>query len=362
MLYFLLLYFMSAVIENSKLSIGGHRLSLIRLANRGTKSRVTLSNYGCLLLSWVVKDKRGLPCDIVLGFDDLEDYLRAEYMENYPYFGVLVGRYANRIKDARFFLDGKRYDLAANKAPDHIHGGIRGFDRAVWEVLDVDDKNSRVVFGLTSPAGEEGYPGRLRLEISYTLTEDGQLVQEITGDTDAPTPINLTHHDYFNLNNGRGRIDDHLLEIPAGAYLEQDANFVVTGKLIPVEGTWHDFRSARAVGLHMDRVGGYDQTFVLDKTYGRLSRAAVLSSPESGLSLRVYTTEPVCHLYTGKWIPVLRGKNGQGYGPFSGLALEVQHHPNAVNIPGFPSTILRPGEVYRQLTRYDLTLAVPSAR
>src|SRR5690606_4101706 len=169
-----------------------------------------------------------------------------------------------------------------------------------------------------------------------------------TARTDKPTVLNLTHHDYFNLNNGRGQINAHVLTIPAATFLEQDDNMVVTGDLLPVDGTAHDFRSGKEVGKDLPQPDGYDQTFVLDKPYGELSLAAVLESRQSGLRLEVRTTEPVCHLYTGRWVPQLTGKNGQEYGPFSGLCLEVQHHPNAVNVPGFPSTELRPGETYRQ--------------
>lgn len=352
---------MSVIKENSNLRIDGKPVDLIRLEN-GHQTSVTLSNYGCLILSWIVKDKKGEFNDIVLGFDNLEDYLKNEYLESYPYFGVLVGRYANRIKDACFRLDGELVRLPANKGQDHIHGGFRGFDRAIWTVVETDQANSRVVFGYTSPDGEEGYPGNLDLQVSYTLTEENELIQEITARTDRPTPVNLTHHDYFNLDNGRGTIGDHVLTIPAEAYLEQDAGMVVTGKLIPVENTWHDFRNGKAVGLHLPEVGEYDQTFVLDKTNGELSHAATLESRQSGLRLDVFTTEPVCHLYTGKWIPVVRGKGEQQYGPFSGLCLEVQHPPNAVNIPAFPETILRPGETYRQLTVYRTSAEEEPAR
>ena len=352
---------MGVVKEKTNLVAEGQPLHLIRLDN-GRHASVTMSNYGCLILSWIVKDKQGEDCDIVLGFDNLKDYLKKEYLENYPYFGVLVGRYANRIKNARFSLDGELYRLPANKENDHIHGGFRGFDRAVWKLLETDQKSNRVVFGYLSPAGEEGYPGELNVQVSYTLTEENELIQEITARADQPTPLNLTHHDYFNLNNGQGTIDDHLLQIHAGTYLEQDSNLVVNGKLIPVEGTFHDFRQEKKTGLHLPLVGEYDQTFVLDKEYGELSPAATLRSETSGVCLQLSTTEPVCHLYTGKWIPRIEGKQGQSYGPFSGLCLEVQHHPNAVNIPAFPSTILRPGEVYRQLSVYEISVEEESAR
>lgn len=336
-------------------------MRIIRLENEN-ETAVTISNYGCLILSWKVKDPNGRIRDVVLGFDRPEDYLRKEYLDNYPYFGVLVGRYANRIGDACFSLEGKLFRLQPNKGRDHIHGGLSGFDRVVWEVLEVNRADNRVVLGYTSPDGEEGYPGNLQLRVSYTLTPDDALIQEITGTTDQPTPVNLTRHDYFNLNGGDGTIEDHFLHIPAGAYLEQNENLVVTGALRAVEHTGHDFRMEKKIGLHLPQVGEYDQTFVLDKPYSELGLAARLRSKDSGISLEIHTTEPVCHFYTGKWIPQMRGKNRQQYGPFSGLCLEVQHHPNAVNIPDFPSTVLFPGDTYRQLTRYRVSADALSAR
>ncbi|HYH55869.1 MAG TPA: aldose epimerase family protein, partial [Anseongella sp.] len=347
--------------ESSRLEIDGRPVYTIELAN-SRQTSVRISNYGCLILSWIVKDKNGEDNNIVLGFDSPEDYMREEYLENYPYFGVLVGRYANRIKDGRFRINDELYQLPMNKGLDHIHGGHRGFDRVVWELHEIQEARSKAIFRYSSPDGEEGYPGNLDLSVSFELTEDNELIQHIAAETDRATPVNLTHHDYFNLNSGRGRIDGHWLCIPAGSYLEQDENLVVNGRLIPVENTWHDFREGKKIGLHLPHVGEYDQTFVLDKAYGELSLAASLHSPDSGLCLRVSTTEPVCHLYTGKWIPSLKGRNGQDYGPFSGLCLEMQRHPNAVNIPEFPDTILRPGEEYRQTTRYKLTVEDLPAR
>lgn len=347
------------ITENSDFEIDGKAVYTVKLTN-SRQTSVKLSNYGCLILSWIVKDKNGEDNDIVLGFDRPEDYMKEEYLENYPYFGVLVGRYANRIKDGRFRLDDDLYQLPMNKGLDHIHGGYRGFDRVVWELQKTDEKKNRVVFRYASPDGEEGYPGALDLKVSFTLTEDNELIQSISAESDRPTPINLTHHDYFNLDNGRGRIDSHWLSIPARYYLEQDENLVVNGNLTPVENTWHDFRQGKEIGLHLPQVGEYDQTFVLDKKYGAFSLAATLKSARSGLSLQVYTTEPVCHLYTGKWIPEIKGKGGRNYGPFSGLCLEMQHHPNAVNIPSFPGTILRPGEKYRQKTSYKVTADFPA--
>src|SRR3546814_892793 len=225
--------------------------------------------------------------------------------------------------------------------------------------MEMDETRGRVVFGYTSPDGEEGYPGNLEVKVAYTLTAENELIQEITASTDKPTVLNLTHHDYFNLNNGQGQILDHLLTIPAGAYLEQDDNMVVTGNMVPVENTGHDFRSAKEVGKDLPEPDGYDQSFVLDKPGGEPSLAAVLESGQSGLRLEVRTTEPVCHLYTGRWVPPVTGKGGQKYGPFSGLCLEVQHHPNAVNVPHFPATELRPGETYRQRTVFKVA-AQPS--
>lgn len=341
--------------EKTDLFIDGQPVYTFELVN-GHQTRVTLSNYGCIVLSWVVRDRNGEENDVVLGFDKVEDYLQEAYLENYPYFGAVIGRYAGRIRDARFRLNGKSFQLAVNKGLDHIHGGHRGFDRVVWKVHRVEDKKNRVVFRYSSPEGEEGYPGNLQIQFSCTLTEENELSLSVLAEADQATPVNITHHHYFNLENGRGKIDRHWLRIPADAYLEQDANLLVTGNSISVEGTFHDFRQGKRIGLHLPSVGEYDQSFVLNKKEGELGPAAVLKSRRSGLCLRAWTTEPICHLYTGKWIPAVRGKGGRRYGSFSGLCLETQHHPNALNIPAFPDTILRPGKPYRQKTIYKVSL------
>lgn len=343
---------MSAIKEDTNLLIDQEEVYVIRLSN-SLSTEAVLTNYGGIILSFRVSET-----DIVLGFDRVEDYLSEAYLSKSPHFGAIIGRYANRIKDARFKLDGETYQLAVNKGLDHLHGGNRGFDRVVWELKSIDDASNSVTLSYLSKDGEEGYPGNLEVQVTFTLTEENELVLEFSAAADAPTPLNLTHHGYFNLNGTRsspGKIHDHWLSMDADAYLEQDDNLVVTGNLVPVADSYHDFRELKRVGEHMDILGEYDQTFVLNKKPRESGRAALLENRENGLRMEVFTDQPVCHFYTGRWIPVLKGKNGVEYGPFSGLCLETQQHPNSVNIPHFPGTILRPGEQYRQKTSFKVS-------
>lgn len=328
----------------------GEGIYLFTLTNdKGTT--VSITNYGAIITSFIVKKADGRFQDIVLGFDKVEDYFSEEYLRGYPYFGAAIGRYANRIKDGGFSIDGKKYAVARNKITDHLHGGIEGFDKKVWEFDSGDEQHLKLKY--TSPDGEEGYPGNLQVEIHFELTNNNELIYEYLATTDQPTVVNLTHHSYFNLN-GQNNIGSHLVKINASSILEQDDNFVVTGKEIPVDENLYDFRQLKPVNKNWDLSDGYDQSFVLDKKEEGLEFAAEAFSESSKLKLKVYTTEPLVHFYTGKWIPPIQGKNGTAYGPFSGLCFEAQKHPNAINIPGFPNTILRPGETYRTKTVYRI--------
>lgn len=295
--------------------------------------------------------------DIVLGFDKAEDYLSEQYLGGYPYFGAAIGRYANRIKNAAFRIDGKKYSLQKNKGADHLHGGVNGFDKKVWKHLTCSEKTLSLAY--RSPDGEESYPGNLETTLRFELTDDDELIYEFAATTDKPTAVNLTHHSYFNLNNGHGIINDHLVRINSSAILEQDNNFVVTGNAILIEKASYDFRRLKRIDKDWDPADGYDQSFVVDEncpvdaTSG-LTLVAEAFSEQSKLKLEVYTNEPVVHFYTGKWIPALKGKHGNNYGPFSGFCLETQKHPNAINLPHFPNTILRPGETYQTKTMYRI--------
>lgn len=331
--------------------IDGKEVLAIELTNdQGTY--VKIYNYGAIISKFIVVNKHGEKQDIVLGFDDIDDYTSEAYLKNYPFLGAIIGRYANRIKNGRFSIDEKTYQLSQAVGGDCLHGGDIGFDRKMWEVLSTIDPS--VTLQYISPDGEEHFPGNLTVQLTFKLTDENELILDYKATTDAPTAINLTHHGYFNLAPQGGSIGGHIHRIAASNYLEQDDNFVVTGKLIPVAGTAHDFLGAKAIGRDWNPEEGYDQTFILDKPYGELGLASETTEAESGLTLSVYTTEPVAHFYTAKYLNVKGGKEGKDYLPYGAFCIEVQHQPNAINIPDFPDTILRPGEIYKQTTIYKV--------
>ena len=326
----------------------GEDIYLFTLHN-AKETEVSITNYGAILTSFKVRQSNGAYSDIVLGFDKVEDYISDEYLTAYPYFGAAIGRYANRIKNGEFCIDCKKYFLEKNKATDHLHGGANGFDKKVWSF----DSNSEKALTLKykSIDGEEGYPGNLNVILRFELSDNNELVYEFTATTDKPTAVNLTHHSYFNLNNGSGTIGNHFVKINSPAILEQDNNFVATGNLLPVENSMFDFNKAKRINDSWNEADGYDQTYIIEKN-DMLSPVAEAYSEGSGIKLQVSTTEPAVHFYTGKWIPPLKGKKDSGYGPFTGFCFETQKHPNAINIPHFPDTILRPVEIYHTKTKY----------
>jgi aldose 1-epimerase len=332
-------------------SRSGEDIYLFTLRNETVE--ISISNYGAIVTSFKVKLDDRFTNDIVLGFEKVEDYCSDGYLASCPYFGAVVGRYANRIKDGRFRIDDQFYSLTQNKGNDHLHGGSIGFDRRVWTCDHYC--GSELVLSRHSPDGEEGYPGNLDTTIRFRLNESNEFSYEFFATTDRPTAVNLAHHSYFNLLNGRASIGGHLVRINGDHILEQDNNHVATGRLVPVQETAYDFRDRKPVDK--DKLTeGYDQTFVLNKTHtdpvSGLPFAAGVYVSDFDLGLEVFTTEPVVHFYSGRWIPDLEGKNGARYGPFSGLCFETHKHPNAINIPGFPNTVLRPGETYHTKTMY----------
>ncbi len=331
--------------------IDGKEILAIELTNsQGTYVKVY--NYGAILNKFIVENKHGVKQDIVLGFDDIDQYISEEYLNNYPYLGAVIGRYANRIKGGQFSIDGVSHQLSQAKGGDCLHGGDLGFDRKVWDVLSTIDPS--VTFQYVSPAGEENFPGTLTVQLTFKLTDDNELILDFKASTDAATAVNLTHHSYFNLAPNGGSVAHHIHRMPASNYLEQDDNYVVTGNLIPVDGTVHDFLGDKEIGQDWDPEEGYDQSYVLDKPYGEFALASETSESESGFKFSVFTTEPVAHFYTAKYLNVKGGKGGQDYHPFGAFCVETQHHPNGINIPEFPTTILRPGETYKQTTIYKI--------
>lgn len=326
----------------------GEDIYLFRLTNsKGTE--VCISNYGATITSFTILQKNGTANNIVLGFDTVEEYRATAYLKANPYFGAAIGRYGNRIKAGVFKLDGKDYNLAKNLGNDHLHGGSTGLDKRVWKCGEFSSNS--LVLSYFSPDGEEGYPGNLFITLRFELSEENDLSHTFSAITDNATPLNLTHHSYFNLDNGEGTIGNILMKINSASILEQDELYTVTGKLIDVKNTLYDFRQQKRINADWNADTGYDQSFVLDVVNPTIP-AAEAYSEKSGLCLQVLTTEPVVHLYTGSGIPGILGRNGKRYGAFSGFCLETQFHPNAINIPSFPDTVLRPGETYHQKTIY----------
>lgn len=334
----------------------GEGIYLFTLRNaKGTE--VCITNYGAIIISFKILQKNGTVNDIVLGFDKAEDYLSPVYQNQYPYFGAAIGRYGNRIKNGQFSIDGKIYPLSKNMGDDNLHGGFSGFDKKVWQVVSFSEKENMLDLCCQSADGEEGFPGELETTIRFQLSDDNELSYEYSAKTDKTTAINLTHHSYFNLDNQTGIIANHLLKIYASDILAQDEGLAATGHLIPVENTVYDFRNLKRISADWDPENGYDQSFVIEKKDAGLTLMAEAFSDRSGIKLEVFSTEPVVHLYTGQGIPSLSGKNNIKYGSYSGFCLETQKHPNAINIPHFPNTVLKPGEVYKQKTVYRVSEA-----
>ena len=316
---------------------------------------VKITNYGGIITSIVTPDRNGQPGDIVLGFDKLVGYLGP-----HPFFGALVGRNANRTAGARFALDDVEYALAQNNGPNHLHGGLIGFDKVVWQAAEfADDVGVGVVLTYTSRDGEEGYPGNLAAQVTYTLNNQNELRVDYAATTDAPTVVNLTNHSYFNLA-GSGTILDHVVTLNANRYTPVDATLIPTGELAPVEGTPMDFRQPTRIGERIDqpheqlqRGGGYDHNWVLNGLAGEMRHAATVSEPTSGRRMDVSTTQPGIQFYCGNMMPEqITGKGGNVYPRRGGLCLETQNFPDAVNQPTFPSPVLRPGERYAQSTLF----------
>lgn len=314
--------------------------------------------YGGIILGIRVPDRDGRIEDVTLGFDDLGSYVR----EN-PYFGAIIGRVANRIAQGQFTLDGRQYSLARNDGDNASHGGREGFDRRSWAAEAAEtETGARLVLTRTSPDGEEGYPGNLAVKVTYTLTDQNELIVDYEAKTDKPTPVNLTQHTYFNLAGPGSRdILDHVLQLNADAFTPVSQKRVPTGELRPVEGTVFDFRRPTRVGARINAAdeqlriaGGYDQNFVLNRrgvAANALVEAARVLDPATGRVLTVSTTEPGVQFYSGNLLDGrLVGKGGINYARRSGLCLETQHFPDAPNQPKFPSVIVRAGEVYRSRT------------
>jgi len=336
---------------------GGESATLYTLKNKnGMEMRVT--DYGAIIVSLTAPDRNGRMADVVLGYDTIDEYIKET-----PYFGCIVGRYGNRIANGKFRLDGKTYTLAANDGPNHLHGGKVGFDKVMWDATPVAQAGATGLrFHRVSPDGEEGYPGNLDTTMTYWLTDDNELRIEYLARTDKATPVNLTHHSYFNLaGQGEGDILGHELMIAADRFTPVDATLIPTGELAPVEGTPFDFRKPTAIGLRVNSdheqmkrgPGGYDHNFVFERWDKTLRPCASVYEPKSGRYMEILTTEPGIQFYCGNFLDgSLTGKGGKVYEHRYGFCLETQHFPDSPNQPNFPTTTLRPGETYRTTTIY----------
>jgi len=355
--------FASADQSISKAAFGktteGTPVDLYTLVN-ANGMKATITNYGAILVSLETPDRDGKMADVTLGYETVK-----EYIAETPYFGAIVGRYGNRIAKGKFSLDGKQYTLATNNDENHLHGGVKGFDKVVWQAKAIlADKGPGLVLNYVSPDGEEGYPGNLSVTITYLLTDDNELRIHYEATTDKPTVCNITHHSYFNLaGQGNGDILGHELMIAANRFTPVDKTLIPTGELRPVKGTPMDFTKPTAIG---DRVnakdeqiefgGGYDHNWVLDNADGSMAVAARVYEPTSGRVMEVLTVEPGLQFYCGNFLDgTLTGKGGKVYKHRYGFCLETQHFPDSPNHPDFPTTTLRPGEKYCTTTVYKFS-------
>jgi len=347
---------MSIKVEAFGRTPDGQAVDLVTMTNpNGLRAKVT--NYGGVLVSMEAPDRDGKLGDVVLGYDNLDDYVKQG-----AFFGATTGRYANRIGGAKFVLDGVEYKLAANNGPNHLHGGKKGFDKMVWKIKEAksDDDEAVLKLSYVSKDGEEGYPGNLDCTVTYTLTKDDLLKFSYEATTDKPTVVNLTNHSYWNLaGQGNGDILGHELMIDADRYTPVDEGLIPTGELKSVKDSPMDFTKAMTIGSRIKEIdiGGYDHNYVLNSGAGKLALCARAYEPTSGRVMEVHTTEPGVQLYTGNFLDgSLVGKDGKTYNKHYAFCLETQHFPDSPNKPDFPSVVLRPGEKYETTTVHKFSV------
>lgn len=324
----------------------GEEVYLYTLKNRNGVE-VSITNYGGTITSIMAPDRNGVFGDVALGYETLD-----EYVKNPRYFGALIGRFANRIAGGKFSLDGVEYQLAQNNGQNHLHGGVKGFDKRVWKSSETAATNG-LHLEYFSKDGEENYPGNLSIAVDYSLSDENELRIEYHANTDKDTIVNLTNHSYFNLGGqGHGTILDHELMLHANSFTPVAEDLIPTGEIRSVEGSTMDFRTGRVIGN-----GGYDHNFVLDDwKHGSLRSVARLREPRSGRVMEVFTTQPGVQFYSGNFLDgSLIGKGGVRYEKYAGLCLETQHYPDAPNHPNFPTTVLRVGKSYKEITVYKFT-------
>jgi aldose 1-epimerase len=347
--------------EITKVMFQGKPIEAVTLKN-ANGMEVKAISYGAIITSLKVPDRAGTLADVVLGFDQPNQYWADP---PHPYFGAIVGRYGNRIANGAFTLDGKKYTLAKNNGPNHLHGGIKGFDKVLWSVATKNaPEGASAIFTYTSPDGEEGYPGTLVSRVTYTLTDKNALIVDYHATTDKPTVLNLTQHSYFNLaGEGAGDILGHEVMLNADRYVPIDATSIPLGQLAPVAGTPFDFRQPTAIGarinqdhLQLKNGKGYDHNWVLNGKGPGPQLAARVTDPKSGRIMEIATTEPGVQFYTGNFLDgTIKGKSGHVYGHRTGFCLETQHYPDSPNHKTFPTTELRPGKAYESRTVFTFS-------
>ncbi|HUN03629.1 MAG TPA: aldose epimerase family protein [Niabella sp.] len=332
--------------------VDGKKVYLFTLKNeKGDEVKIT--NYGGIVTSWITADKSGKKSNVVIGYDSL-----SRYQEKNPYFGAIIGRYANRIGNATFKIDTATYHLAANDGKNSLHGGLKGFDKVVWDASWNDTTNA-LTLKYVSKDGEEGYPGNLTVTVAYKLTNDNELLIDYTAETDKPTVLNLTNHSYFNLTGDvNNTILDHTLQINADKYTPVDATLIPTGELKEVKGTPFDFLQPHKIGERINDVkGGYDHNFVLNRQGDKPELAATLADSVSGRVLEVYTSQPGMQFYTGNFLDgANKLSDGKPINIHTALCLETQHFPDSPNKPAFPTTLLKPGEKFHSQTKYKISV------
>lgn len=344
----------SAILKQEKWgAVDGQEVRLYTLTNK-SGAEVKITNYGGIVTSWVTPDKNGNKSSIVLGFDSLNGYLAKP-----PYFGAIIGRYGNRIAKGSFKIDTATYTLAKNNGDNHLHGGNKGFDKVVWTAVSQTTNPASLTLHYLSKDGEEGYPGNLKVNVTYTLTEANELNIEYNAETDKTTVVNLTNHSYFNLTgDASNTILNHTLQVNADKYTPVDNGLIPTGELKSVKDTPFDFLQPHKIGERIAAVqGGYDHNFVLIRKTDQLELIATLADSVSGRKLEIYTEEPGLQFYSGNFLDgTIKTSDGKALNKHAALCLETQHFPDSPNQPAFPSTILKPGEKYHTVTKYKLTV------
>ena len=337
--------------------IDNQEVSLFSLKNNnGFECQIT--NFGARIVSFIVPVETHNNIDVVLGYDHIEEYQKDDY-----YLGVIAGRYANRIANGKFSIEGKEYSLIANNGPNSLHGGQKGFDKVVWQAHAFLNENEEESLELSylSKDGEEGFPGNLLVKVIYTLTNENQIKIDYQATTDATTVLNLTNHAYFNLKGaGEGTITSHELVLNADYFTPTDEGAIPTGEIRSVVNTPMDFRTPQKIGerinedyIELKQGIGYDHNWVLNKNNNELSWVATVTEASTGIELKVFTTEPGVQFYSGNYLNISKGKNSKSYPSRSGFCLETQHFPDSPNHNNFPSTVLNPGEIYTQTTIYQ---------